>query len=474
LFDPAAVVEIELTLPQESIDALNSDPDEYQDGTFSLTTPSEEYGPFDVGIRLKGHGSFRPLSGKAAFKVKLGHSIPDQRFLGLKTLTLNNMIQDPSMIHEVLAYESFRAAGVAAPRAGYAYVRVNDQDYGVYLNIETLDDVMLPRWFDSTQHLYEGEPLYEDLPGCEAAIDVSPGNADAFSMEEGDEDDLSDLEALIAAVNGDGDFSDRVKSVADLRQLTRMWAVEKYIGHWDGYAGPVPACNQPNNYYLHSDSGGIFTMLPWGTDMTWDSRLAFDGNAALMFNECLNDDSCFAFYRDAVRDVRSLVVGLDLDARAASTAELLAPWQAQDPRREYSLEDIQAAVDATRDFLAVRPSDAEAWLLAVTRPDTPPDTTLPSNDFSFGKVKKNKRKGTVKLTVKVPGPGELELAKTKKVKPDDEDAEAGKEKLRVKPRRKAKRNLNRRGEAKVRAEVTYTPSGGTPSTKGKRIKLIKR
>jgi hypothetical protein len=293
-------------------------------------------------------------------------------------------------------------------------------------------------------------------------------------MEEGDEDDLSDLEALIAAVNGDGDFSDRVKSVADLRQLTRMWAVEKYIGHWDGYAGPVPACNQPNNYYLHSDSGGIFTMLPWGTDMTWDSRLAFDGNAALMFNECLNDDSCFAFYRDAVRDVRSLVVGLDLDARAASTAELLAPWQAQDPRREYSLEDIQAAVDATRDFLAVRPSDAEAWLLAVTRPDTPPDTTLPSNDFSFGKVKKNKRKGTVKLTVKVPGPGGGGHAKTKKVKPDDEDAEAGKEKLRVKPRRKAKRNLNRRGEAKVRAEVTYTPSGGTPSTKGKRIKLIKR
>ena len=56
---------------------------------------------------------------------------------------------------------------------------------------------------------------------------MSPGNAGAFSVEEGDEDDLTDLEALIAAVNGDGDFSKRVKSVADLQQLTRMWAVEK-------------------------------------------------------------------------------------------------------------------------------------------------------------------------------------------------------------------------------------------------------
>jgi hypothetical protein len=303
--------------------------------------------------------------------------VPGQRFLGLKTLTLNNMVQDRSMIHEFLAYEVFRSAGVAASRTGYVYVRVNDQDYGLYLNLETLDDVMLPRWYESTHHLYEGEPLYEDLPHCEAAIDVSPGNAGAFSVEEGDEGDLTDLEALIAAVNGDGDFSNRVQSVADLRQLTRMWAVEKYIGHWDGYAGPVPACDQPNNYYLHSDSAGLFTMLPWGTDQTWDRRLPFDGNAALMFNECLNDASCFALYVDAVRDVRSLIGGLDLDSRAASTAALLAPWQEQDPRREYSLEDIQTAVGATRDFLAVRPSDADAWLFAVTPPDTtPPDTAI--------------------------------------------------------------------------------------------------
>jgi tripartite motif-containing protein 71 len=33
----------------------------------------------------------------------------------------------------------------------------------------------------------------------------------------------------------------------------------------------------------------------------------------------------------------------------------------------------------------------------------------PSNEFSFGKVKKNKRKGTASLTVVVPGPGQLAL-----------------------------------------------------------------
>jgi Ca2+-binding RTX toxin-like protein len=385
LFDPTAVVEIDFTLPQESIDALNGDPTEYQDGTFSLTTPGETYGPFNVGIRLKGSliGSFRPLSGKAAFKVKMSHSVPGQRFFGIKTLTLNNMVQDPSMIHELLAYEVFRSAGLAASRTGYAYLRVNGQDYGLYLNIETLDNVMLSRWFESTQHLYEGEP------DAQGPVDVSPGNAGRFSVDEGSKTDLGDLEALIAAVNDGGDFSKRVKSVADLRQLTRMWAVEKYIGHWDGYAGLAEFPNNPNNYFLHSDSAGIFTMLPWGTDQTFaggtngvDGRLAFDGEGGVMFNECLNDASCFAWYRGAVRDVRSLIGGLDLDSRAASTAALLAPWQEQDPRREYSLEDIETAVAATRDFLAVRPSDADAWLFAVTPPDTnpsPPQAITPAS-----------------------------------------------------------------------------------------------
>ena len=122
----------------------------------------------------------------------------------------------------------------------------------------------------------------------------------------------------------------------------------------------------------------------------------------------------------------------------------------------------------------------------TTPPDdgtTPPDDgSIPpidgviSNEFSFGKVKKNKRKGTAKLTVKnLPGPGELRLAKTKKVKGKEKTAdEAGKEKLPIKPKGKAKKKLNRTGKAKVKAKVTYTPDGGEPNTKKKRLKLKKR
>jgi hypothetical protein len=94
------------------------------------------------------------------------------------------------------------------------------------------------------------------------------------------------------------------------------------------------------------------------------------------------------------------------------------------------------------------------------------------NDFSFGKTKKNKKKGTAKLTVNVPGAGDLELAKSKKLKGATKRADAeGSVKLKVKPKGKAKEKLADKGKVNVNAEVTFTPDGGDPNTKTKKIKL---
>jgi Ca2+-binding RTX toxin-like protein len=103
------------------------------------------------------------------------------------------------------------------------------------------------------------------------------------------------------------------------------------------------------------------------------------------------------------------------------------------------------------------------------------DAGEPDNAFTFGKVKKNKRKGTAKLTVNVPGPGDLELAKSKKMKGAEKRARSeGSVKLAVKPKGKAKEKLADTGKAKVNAEVTYTPDGGDPNTQSKQVKLVRR
>jgi hypothetical protein len=142
------------------------------------------------------------------------------------------------------------------------------------------------------------------------------------------------------------------------------------------------------------------------------------------------------------------------------------------PRSLVASPDGMSLYTGARDDDAVARFDREVAGGGRPPPEQPPE---PPNDFSFGKVKKNKRKGTAKLTVNVPGAGELDLAKTRKVKADDESAEdAGKEKLRIKPKGKVRKKLKTKRKAKVKANVTFTPEGGEPHTESKKVGLKKR
>jgi len=47
----------------------------------------------DIGVRLKGSGSFRTLDGKAAF-LNFDHHVEGQLLNGLEKLALNNMVHD--------------------------------------------------------------------------------------------------------------------------------------------------------------------------------------------------------------------------------------------------------------------------------------------------------------------------------------------------------------------------------------------
>jgi streptogramin lyase len=122
---------------------------------------------------------------------------------------------------------------------------------------------------------------------------------------------------------------------------------------------------------------------------------------------------------------------------------------------------------------------------AIGRIGIEPPSGAPSNAFSFGKVKRNKRRGTATLTVEVPGPGTLSLS-GKGLVPGSASAAsvrraaakvvsaASQVQLRVISKGRKKRALNRKGKVKVNAKITYTPTGGSPNTQSRLIKLIKR
>ena len=108
----------------------------------------------------------------------------------------------------------------------------------------------------------------------------------------------------------------------------------------------------------------------------------------------------------------------------------------------------------------------------VPPPSGPSSCPPRPNDFSFGKLKRNLKKGSAKLSVRVPGPGVLVLAKTNRLRPDAKQATAaGKIGLRIRAYKKAATELARRGKLKVSARVTFMPPDGAPNTKSRKVKL---
>jgi len=105
----------------------------------------------------------------------------------------------------------------------------------------------------------------------------------------------------------------------------------------------------------------------------------------------------------------------------------------------------------------------------------------PSNTFTLGKVRRNRRKGTATLTATVPNAGELALS-GKGVKRAGADGAlaakivpaAGKVKLLIRARGKKRRKLNETGKVTVKPKFTYTPTGGDPRTKSRKLTLRKR
>jgi hypothetical protein len=395
MYQPSTVDVVKLSLPQASVEKLEAEPKKYVKGTFSLAetegAPGTERAfspPLEVGIKLKGSiGSLRELDEKAAFNIKFGKYVDDQTFLGLDKMSLNNMVQDPSMLDETLGYELFRANRVPGSHTGFAYLYVNlageEENFGVHLNIEAMDKAALERRFgdfhEPPQHLYEGNY------GADVDTEDNPSTGqerwEGFEVDEGEEADWSDLTALVDAVTAPGpvDFSERVAPYADLQEMVHQWAVEKYISHWDGYAGR-PGDLQPNNYYLYSSDSGVFSMLPWGIDQTWGrtdqvasvEKLEFDGQDGVLFNECLEDSSCETMYRRALRELLASLGPLGLESLADRTSSLLEPWQALEeaPRQPYDADEIEAAVKGAEEYIAERPAELRTFLA-----EGPPEAT---------------------------------------------------------------------------------------------------
>jgi hypothetical protein len=343
----AKIIDIALSLDETAKQSLKAAPDEDVPAKMSVKGANGTDETYDVTIRIKGgEGSGRPLDAKPAFKVKLGK---DHRFLGLEQLTLNNMVQDKTMVHEALGYQVYEAAGVKVQATGYARVSVNGQPYGLYLNLETLDADFLKRRFGKAHGI-----LYEGSYG----VDLRAADAEKFQLHEGKDPDHVQLKALIHAVDAPGDdVFYGTPPLVDTRSFLAMMAAGTLLEDWDNYYSS-------NNYRIYWDpSASRWVFIPSGIDQTFVSNsTAVFGATGLLFQKCLSSERCTKEYGATVRDVADRFERLGLTARMDALLAVIGAASADDPKKAFDAERINGARDRMRGFITRRPNEVRAAL----------------------------------------------------------------------------------------------------------------
>ena len=209
----------------------------------------------DVGVRKKGFLGSQSDT-KPALKLRFDKYADGQSLGGvMERMTLNNSIQDPSMVNTCLSYRVFAAAGNPAPRCNFATVSVNGKDLGLYVHVEEMKAPFLSRHFEIAEgNLYEG--TVSDFTAVYRGTIEKKTNTDAA--------DWSDIDAVVAALQDPSDAGLKaLGEIVDLDRFLSFWATEVLVGHWDGYAG------DRNNYHFYREPDGPFVFIPWGTDDTF-------------------------------------------------------------------------------------------------------------------------------------------------------------------------------------------------------------
>lgn len=304
-----------------------------------------------------GYGSFRADldTQKVAFKIDLDRVEP-RKWHGLQKIVLNNLVQDPTFLHEWLTYEAYRVAGIPAPRVSYARLHVNDVYFGFYALIEAVDGPFLDTWWaDGSGHLLEAAYGPDFDPGEEVLFEYDQGPDEVAGRAH-----VAEVANLLAASPWDEATYATLRGLVDMDQVLRNMAVEAATWNWDGYT------TENNSYWYEDPTTGLWQLVPHGVDQTWVDGWpnAYDVNSRpVLYDFCLRVPSCTAMYEQQLLEVADALEARALEPELDALIALTQPDFDADPRKEdagsrtWELDAtrarILAAPQALRDAAAV-------------------------------------------------------------------------------------------------------------------------
>lgn len=294
-FFSGPVPEIRLQLAPEAENALRKDPRNYVKAQFSANGAK----PVEIGVKIKGAaGSTRPYDDRPALTLNMDKYHRGQTYQGMDKFHLNNSVQDPTYLNELIGSTISEAARVPATRVTHARLRINNRDLGLFVLKEGFDSGFLKRHFqDNKGSLYDGGFLQDiDAP---LQRDNGPGP-----------DDKRELKELLAACREPDPAKRKIalEKVLDIGEMISFLAVEQMLGHWDGYA------RNRNNYRIYINPGSKKAFFfPHGMDQLWEGYPVMEPPGAIVAAAVNSNPQWRRLYRKRVEALMPLFEAKAID-----------------------------------------------------------------------------------------------------------------------------------------------------------------
>ena len=272
---PAPLTLYQIFAEPDDLDWLATEP--YRDETIPAVFVDER--SWDVDLRYRGDTS--RLMPKKCWKLFFPGS---DLFQGQEELNLNADYIDPSLLRSAVGYDFLHRAGVPAPQAGYARLNINDVYYGLFSQVEQIDERFLYRTgINSHGNLYK--PNYGSLHR------LSYSDPDErlwwyryyYPKKTYRDSGIDDLITFVEVINMTSDeaFPAAIAGTLDVNAWLDWYAANILLGNFEMLE---------KNYYLYHDlSRDRWIIMSWDVDLALGHN--YECHAGGLFDEAISWDN---------------------------------------------------------------------------------------------------------------------------------------------------------------------------------------
>ncbi|WP_346904954.1 CotH kinase family protein [Faecalicatena contorta] len=342
----------------------------------TIVIDGEEFS--NVGLRVKGNNSRRLTEkynlDRYSLKIEFDHYTAGS-YYGFDKFSLDASFQDNTYMKTWITYDMMKYMDIPTPLCSYTWVRVNNEDWGLFLAIEEPEEAFAKRNFGSDYgQLYKPDYRSLNAENADVGLRYTDDEYDSYdNIFRNAKFDLTDadktrlIESLRALSTGEN-----LESAINVDEVLRYFTVQVFVVNLDSYLGKTG-----HNYFLY-EKDGILSILPW------DYNLAF-ATYSLGMPDPINDSTYYVNYpintpasgeimrnRPLYHNLMKkneyfsqyhyyfgqLITGYFESGRfeelVQQTNVMIAPYVEQDPTAFCSYEEYQLAVDTIRDFCLLR------------------------------------------------------------------------------------------------------------------------